>query len=209
MNMKTPWNGATYDLVKSGLPRTLLPIGSPRPPRQATVSFPWDCLLLLVWGLTDQPHQPPPLNHTQQRQSLRVAGLWLRSLCRGPSGDLLWSLSACCAPGTSHLSPSLWPQLSLGFTKSPPARLVIPRPVLHPALVLGTSHEPHLEEASLLCSTKPTRPRLLLEGPADPTCLCGSRARGAFGLVRVALQRFPRHQVRVRPPHPTCLPLRG
>lgn len=131
------------------------------PPSQARVSLPLLNYSLFplsfsidlgLGGPTDQPHWPRSLNHTS-----------IASPCGRPSGDPPWPLSECCSPRALLLSASLQPCLSLGFTNSPPAWLVLP--TASSCSGPGTSHDSHLEAFSPSLHCAP----LLLQNPrGDP-----------------------------------------
>lgn len=101
MNMKTPWNGATYDLFKSGLPRTLLPIGSPRPPEAGYGFFPLGLSIAPGLGAhrsassasSPQPHPAAPVTSSCRPVAAEPlqGALWgpaLVPLCLLCPGDL-------------------------------------------------------------------------------------------------------------------------
>lgn len=93
----------------------------------------------------------------------------VQELLRGALWGPARAPSACCAGGTSYLSPLLRPHLSLRFTNCPPGRLVpLSAP---PAPILGTSHNSHLKRfLSSVPANKPLRrPCLILEVLADAT----------------------------------------
>lgn len=119
------------------------------------VSFPWDSLLILVWGLTDQPHKPPSLNHTSITSLFKLPACGWGASAGGPRG----TCSGLSLPAMPRRPPITATTAVSGIYELPSCK-ACHSPVLYPALVFGTSHNPHLEEAfsPLLHQTHETLP---------------------------------------------------